>query len=116
VAGRIWLIKEDGNAIGYLALCFGYSIEFGGRDAFVDEFYIRPESRGQGIGALCLERIKRETQKLGIAALHLIVDRNNAPAQRLYAGQGFTERERFQLLSCPLNSDQTPVRALKGEA
>ena len=31
--GRIWLIRHDGRSIGYAAVCFGYSIEFAGRDA-----------------------------------------------------------------------------------
>jgi hypothetical protein len=28
--GRIWIIQSDHQAVGYIALCLGYSIEFGG--------------------------------------------------------------------------------------
>jgi hypothetical protein len=38
--GRIWFIAADQNLVGYLALTFGYSLEFGGKDAFIDEFFI----------------------------------------------------------------------------
>ena len=38
--GRIWLVRHQGAVVGYAALCFGYSIEFRGRDAFVDELFI----------------------------------------------------------------------------
>lgn len=48
--GGIWLIYCEGNAVGYIMLCFGYSIEFCGKDAFIDEFCIQPEFRGKGLG------------------------------------------------------------------
>lgn len=38
--GRMWLIQHDGETIGYIVLTFGYSLEYRGRDAFIDEFYI----------------------------------------------------------------------------
>lgn len=38
--GRIWLVCADSQPLGYAAICFGYSIEFGGRDGFVDELFI----------------------------------------------------------------------------
>ena len=36
--GGIWLILKDAQVAGYIALTYGYSLEFGGRDAFIDEF------------------------------------------------------------------------------
>lgn len=38
VLGRFWLLQADEGIIGYLILTFGYSFEYGGRDAFIDEF------------------------------------------------------------------------------
>jgi len=46
--GLAWLILDDDAAVGYVVLCFGYSLEWLGRDAFVDEFYLREEYRGRG--------------------------------------------------------------------
>src|SRR5262245_50146460 len=48
--GCIWLIRYAGEPVGYLVVTFGYSLEYGGRDAFVDEVYIRSTHRGKGIG------------------------------------------------------------------
>src|SRR5688572_19196528 len=48
--GRTWLIENGAEAAGYLVLTFGYSLEFHGRDAFVDELFLREAYRGQGIG------------------------------------------------------------------
>jgi diamine N-acetyltransferase len=43
--GRVWLIQHGGEAIGYIVLTFGYSLEYQGRDAFIDEFYIQASHR-----------------------------------------------------------------------
>lgn len=101
-AGRVWLIEMKGEAIGYIALCFGYSIEFGGRDAFVDEFYIVEEARGRGIGRAVLEAVKVAAVSFGVRVLHLEVARENHEAKRLYSNAGFASRERFHLMSCRL--------------
>ncbi len=48
--GRVWLILDDSVPVGYMVLCFGYSLEWLGRDAFVDEFFLLEQYRGQGWG------------------------------------------------------------------
>lgn len=103
--GQIWLILSSEKVVGYIALCFGYSIEFGGRDAFVDEFFIEATARGQGLGRKVLEAIKAEASRLRVIALHLEVARTNQRAKELYANLGFETRERFHLMSCSLAGD-----------
>lgn len=100
--GCIWLIRSAGATAGYLALCFGYSIEFQGRDAFIDELYLVPAARGQGIGSAALGLVRVEAAARGIVALHLEVARDNDRARRLYQKWGFTSRETFHLMSCRL--------------
>ena len=51
--GRIWIIQSDHQAVGYIALCLGYSIEFGSWDAFVDEFLFQNLSAAKALDALC---------------------------------------------------------------
>ena len=101
--GNIWLITKSGQAIGYIALCYGYSIEFAGRDAFIDEFYIRPEYRRLGIGSRTLDVVKTEAGKKGIKALHLEVGEENAAARLLYGRHGFNMRQNFRLMSAKLD-------------
>jgi ribosomal protein S18 acetylase RimI-like enzyme len=86
---RAWLIRESGRTLGYAVLCFGYGIEYGGADAFVDDLYLVPEARGRGIGALVLERLEAEARAMKLSALFLVVDPDNAPALRLYRRRGF---------------------------
>jgi ribosomal protein S18 acetylase RimI-like enzyme len=100
--GGIWLIHSDATLCGYIALCRGFSIEFNGFDAFVDEFYLLPEFRGRGIGGRVLGEIKSRARELDINALHLEVARDNEPARRLYRAAGFEARDRYLLMSATL--------------
>ena len=98
-AGRIWLIEEGGRTVGHVALCFGYSIEFGGRDAFVDEMFLVEAARGRGLGTSALDRVADAARGLGVKALHLEVARDNTRARRLYGRLGFAPRDRYVLMS-----------------
>jgi ribosomal protein S18 acetylase RimI-like enzyme len=104
--GAIWGVKNRDGLVGYIALCFGYSIEFGGRDAFIDEFYLTPEVRGQGIGGDVLKLVKSKATALGVGALHLEVARDNRRARSLYERHGFKSRDLFSLMSVALLHDK----------
>jgi GNAT superfamily N-acetyltransferase len=100
--GGVWLIYSDNQAVGYIALCTSYSIEFSGKDAFIDEFYIKPEFRGKGLGRQTLEFIKNAAKDLNIRAIHLEVARANTNAHRLYSRSNFEVREKYVLMSVKL--------------
>jgi GNAT superfamily N-acetyltransferase len=100
--GGIWLIYANCQPVGYIALCLGYSIEFAGKDAFIDEFYIRPEFRGKGLGKQTLEFIKIAAKDLDVRAIHLEVARTNTKANQLYARANFAAREKYVLMSVNL--------------
>lgn len=92
--GRLFLVHAGEDVIGYLVLGFGFSVEYLGRDAWVDEFFIAEGWRGRGAGRHVLELIKAEAVRLGIQALHLEVTRGNARVQRLYGASGFRDHDR----------------------
>ena len=95
--GRVWLIESAGAAAGYLVLTFGYSLEFRGRDAFVDELFVGSQFRGLGLGRRALEFAEEACRSLGIRALHLEVERSNVWAQSLYRKAGFEDHDRYLL-------------------
>ncbi len=97
--GRVAFVQENGRRCGYVALCYGYSIELGGRDAFVDELYILAEFRNRGLGTRALEAACALARADGVVAIHLEVRRDNVAAQRYYARCGFRARDRYDLLS-----------------
>lgn len=93
--GRVWLIQQDRDALGYIVLTFGYSLEFLGRDAFIDELYIRESHRAQGVGTRALQFVEKMCPSLGIQALHLEADRKNTTAQSFYRKVGFEDHDRY---------------------
>jgi diamine N-acetyltransferase len=95
--GLVRLIEAGGEAAGYVVLTFGFSLEFGGRDAFIDELYVRDEFRGRGLGRRAIELAERECRARGIRALHLEVERANTRAQELYRRTGFRDHDRYLL-------------------
>ena len=92
--GQAWLIQQE-DVIGYIVLTLGYSLEYRGQDAFIDELYLRPQHRGQGIGTQTLAFAEDACRVLGVQALHLEVDFNNPKAQRLYHKVGYQRHDRF---------------------
>lgn len=92
--GRLWLISNGHEIIGYIALTFGFSFEYAGRDAFIDELFIKEGFRGMGFGAKTMEQLEIEARRLGVNAIHLEVERHNARGNRLYENQGYVGNDR----------------------
>ncbi len=97
--GCVYLIGPGRAPLGYIILTFGWSVEFGGMDGFVDEIYIRPAVRGRGIASEVLLDLPKALAGAGLTALHLEVDRTNESAQKLYLRTGFKPRDRYMLMS-----------------
>lgn len=88
------MIEHEGADIGYLVISFGFSFEYGGRDAFVDELYIVEGHRRKGIGKTVLQLAEKWALEMGIKALHLEVENHNEQAHRLYLNRGFKNNDR----------------------
>lgn len=97
--GAIWLIGPRRAPVGYIAVTFGWSIEFGGLDGIVDELYIRPAVRKRGMGSEALHGISMALRDAGVRALHLEVDRENDKARKLYTRAHFRSRETYMFMS-----------------
>ena len=92
--GCLWLIEKDQAVAGYIYLSFYFSIEFGGRTAFIDELFVLPEYRGQGIGSQIINLVEAECGLLKLKALHLESERTNQRATALYTKLGFVDYDR----------------------
>lgn len=97
--GGMWVIRVQGTVIGYIAVAYGFSIVFGGRDAFLDEICVVADRRGQGIGAAAIKQLKTILSAKDIKALHLEVNKDNQRAQRLYGSLGFEMRRQYHLMT-----------------
>lgn len=92
--GCVLIAEDSGRPVGYTVIGFGYSLEFHGRDAFVDELYVADPARGQGIGSLLLDAAEMACRARGIKALHLESGHGNPRATALYERRGFKAHER----------------------
>ena len=93
-AGRIYLIQKEQKIVGYVFLSFYFSIEFGGRTAFIDELFVLPGDRGQGIGSKVINLIEQKCLELNLKAIHLESERTNERATALYLKLGFVDYDR----------------------
>ncbi len=92
--GRIWMICLGSDVVGYIVLSFDYSLEYGGKCGWVDEFFVRREHRGKGIGSQALQFFAERSRELGARTVHLGVRRGN-PAIDLYRRAGFKEHDAY---------------------
>ena len=97
--GCVYLIGPRRAPVGYIAISFGWSIEFGGMDGFIDEFFIRENVRGRGMGGEVLARLLPELDGAGVRALHLEMDVRRTRLERLYAKAGFRMRDGYHLMT-----------------
>ncbi|WP_282181062.1 GNAT family N-acetyltransferase [Aliiroseovarius marinus] len=97
--GAIWMIGPRVAPVGYVAVSFGWSIEFGGIDAFLDEIYVRERVRGRGMGSEALAALSRALSGQGVKAMNLEVDADNERARALYERMGFQSRNRYHLMT-----------------
>jgi len=95
--GLACLSLLDEEIAGYVVIAFGFSIEFRGRDAFVDELFVKDEFRGRGLGAAAIRFAEGLCRARGVRALHLEVERQNTAAQSVYRRAGFVDHDRYLL-------------------
>jgi GNAT superfamily N-acetyltransferase len=99
--GMAWLVLDSAVPVGYIVLCFGYSLEYLGRDAFIDEFYLLESHRGRGWGRQTLEFVRAEAQKHEVRAIHLEVVRRNSRALDFYRRLGFQDHDHYLMTLRP---------------
>jgi ribosomal protein S18 acetylase RimI-like enzyme len=95
-SGRVFSIHESDSCVGYLVLSFDFSLEYRGKNAWVDELFIQPEFRGRGIGSKTLDFAAEAARDCGAKVLHLEVNREN-PAIDLYRRHGLEDHNRYLL-------------------
>ncbi|QLG44389.1 GNAT family N-acetyltransferase [Costertonia aggregata] len=98
--GRLWLTYMDDKIVGYVVLTFGFSFEYKGRDAFIDEFFIKKDFRHKGIGKKTMKFVLTAAKKLHVNAIHLEVEKHNKIGSKLYLKSGFNSTDRDLLTKC----------------
>ena len=97
--GAIYLAGPRNAPMGYVIISFGWAIELGGLDGFVDELWVRPSVRGRGVGSALLGQVSARLAREGLKALHLEVDETDGRTQDYYHRLGYRLRDRYRLMS-----------------
>ena len=84
--GVVYLVD---NEQGYVVITWGYSLESGGREALIDEIYLR--RRGEGLGSKVMDALFDDMAARGVVKMFLETETHNRRARRFYARQGFVE-------------------------
>jgi ribosomal protein S18 acetylase RimI-like enzyme len=92
--GGAWIFSEGATPVGYIVLTLGYSFEYHGREAFVDELYVEPQFRRQGIGRRAMRFVEDRAREMGVHVIHLEVDHGNDLALELYQRAGYQNHHR----------------------
>ncbi|SHH78800.1 GNAT family N-acetyltransferase [Marivita hallyeonensis] len=97
--GAVWLIGPRRAPVGYVVVSFGWSVEYGGMDAIVDELYIRTAVRKRGMGSEAINALARALKDGGIRALHLEADQDNQTLVKFYERLKFETRNGYAYMS-----------------
>jgi GNAT superfamily N-acetyltransferase len=95
--GQVLLAEQDGRAIGYAILTYGYDLEFGGMDGYLTDLFLADDARGHGLGRWLLGEAEAAARAAEVQALHLMVAPHNQRAHHLYHEAGFQVSPRLFL-------------------
>ncbi len=111
--GQFLIARRGDVAVGFAALSYLWTLERGGRAAWLDELYVLPEWRSQGIGAALLGAAVEVAAAAGVRALDLEVESGHERAARLYQRAGLTplSRQRWAMTLSPAASPPPPAPA-----
>jgi ribosomal protein S18 acetylase RimI-like enzyme len=104
--GGVWMLCEGNKPVGYIILTVGFSFEFHGHDAFIDELYVDAAYRRRRHGREAVTFIEEQAREMGVHAIHLEVDRGNDPALELYRRTGYQDHDRFLMTKWLKREDQ----------
>jgi GNAT superfamily N-acetyltransferase len=91
--GAVWIARIADDPAGHAVLALRHSMEFGGLAGIIDDLFVRPGYRRQGIGAALVGAIFEECRGLGAAAVEVEVGQDNAAARELYLRFGLVPND-----------------------
>jgi GNAT superfamily N-acetyltransferase len=85
-----YFIDVAGTRVGYVILTRYHSVERGGLTIYIDELFVEPDKRRQGIGRRILSRIVEIAKASGARGLSAQAETWNTAAQEFFLKQGFS--------------------------
>ncbi len=92
-SGEVVVLFGGSGPEGFAQLRFRPSLYSGALDAYLEELYVVPERRGQGLGRALLEAAIEHARERGATRMDLNTSTDDDAARALYESAGFTNRE-----------------------
>jgi len=95
--GHVWFIQSNSKDVGYVVVTLCHSMTYGGLIAIVDDFFIKREFRGAGLGKTAMQEVRSYCAGHGIRAIHVETGSDNGPALGVYRQTGFVDVDHVHL-------------------
>jgi ribosomal protein S18 acetylase RimI-like enzyme len=92
--GFLVIARRGSIPVGVAYVSLVWSMEHGGRSAWLEELYVAPECRSRGIGTSLLRKALERSEAIGCLATDLEVQEDHARAASLYEREGFIQLAR----------------------
>jgi GNAT superfamily N-acetyltransferase len=89
--GLMIVARDRSETIGMAVISFAWTLEHGGKSAWLDELFVISDRRGRGVGKALLDRVVSEVRDWGCAAIDLELDQGQVRAERPYERAGFQQ-------------------------
>jgi GNAT superfamily N-acetyltransferase len=90
----VFVLARDPAPVGVAYLSFNWTLEHGGKTAWLEELYVVPALRSRGIGTQLLREAVAHALRVGCRAIDLEVEHDHARAEHLYQREGFRPHRR----------------------
>jgi GNAT superfamily N-acetyltransferase len=89
---RVLVAHGADGMVGYAALRPLAQVQFGRRGMDMQNLFVMPQFRGQGVGKALIKACEEHARALGCATLAVGTHPDNADAQQVYLHAGFEQR------------------------
>lgn len=91
-----FVFTDASDIIGYAMTAKSYTTEYGGLSLWIEDLYIIPEYRRQGIGTMFFKFLEKEYPD--VVRFNLEVEKENEPAIANYKKNGFLVSGYFEMI------------------
>lgn len=100
----ILLAEVDGQAVGFASYHSIYSTFLARPGIWLDDLYLKPDFRGQGLGRALMQRLKAIAQEQGCARLDWTVAATNLEGIKFYEAMGASISSNLRLCRLDLSN------------
>lgn len=97
-------LDERGQAVGFTQLYPTFSSVRMRRVWTLNDLFVEPTVRGQGVGRALMEAARQHAEAAGVVALALATEKDNHAAKALYESLDYQIDRGFDYYECPLES------------